>query len=165
MASSGKIFENNWRKSVPENVFFYRFRDSSSGWNPIEELRFTPSNIADCLLFDSNKLYLCELKCHTGKSIPLNCIIGNKTKKKQVDDLLNASKFKNIKCYIIVFFSDIEKCYALDIKDFFFFMQDNDRKSIPISYFESIADEIEVLKLRTNYKYNIDKWLKEKSNN
>ena len=157
--NNGKSFENWWKSSVPDNVFFYRFRDSSGAWGGNNQLRFTPSNIADNLLFFNGCLFLNELKSHKGKSIPLDKIIGNKTKEKQIDDLYEANQFYNIFCNIIVFFSDEERCFALDIENFLFFMQDNDRKSIPIEYFESLGREIKVKKLRNNYRFDIKEWL------
>lgn len=158
--NSGKVFEENFRLSIPSNVYYYRFRDTAStyyGGNNF--LRFSNTNIADCLLFNGQKLLLCELKAHKGSSIPLDCIIGKKSKQKQIDDLYNASKFENIECYLIAFFEDKELCYALPIKYFINFIENNDRKSIPIDYFEQNAINIEVIKLRTNYRYNLGKML------
>ena len=34
--NSGKRFENNFKNSVPENVFYYRFRDGTSSWSKEE---------------------------------------------------------------------------------------------------------------------------------
>lgn len=156
----GKRFEQNFKLSIPKNVFYYRFKDSASSYyGGNDQLRFSTSNIADCLLFYDRTLFLCELKNHKGKSIPLSCIIGNKTKEKQIKDLYEASLFDNINSYIIVFFSDIERCFVLSISNFKEFISDNERKSIPISYFEEYANEIEVEKLKTNHRFNIDKWL------
>lgn len=161
MANLGKIFEDNWRLSVPKNVFFYRFRDSSGSWGGNQQLRFTPSNIADCILYDAYALHLIELKTHKGKSIPLTCIMGNKTKEKQMRDLRDANEFNGIYSSIIVFFSDVERCFELGIEEFFEFINENERKSIPIEYFEKYGWEIGVEKLRTNYRYDIENWLKE----
>lgn len=161
MKNLGKIFEDNWRKSVPKDVFYYRFRDSgSSYYGGNKNLRFTPSNIADCLLYDSlTGLHLIELKNHKGKSIPLSCIMGNKTKEKQMKDLQNANNFPGVYSSIIVFFCDVGECFELPINEFFNFINSEDRKSIPIDYFEKYGSKIECEKLRTNYKYNIEKWL------
>ena len=161
MKNVGKYFENWWRNSIPNDVFFYRFRDSSGAWNKNQKLRFTPSNIADNLLFTNGCLFLNELKTHKGKSIPITCIMGNKTKLKQIGDMYEANKYHNVFCQFIIFLSDIERCFVLDIENFLFFMQDNDRKSIPLDYLETMGTEIEVKKLRTNYKFNIQKWLNE----
>ena len=155
--NSGKIFEDNFRESIPKNIYYYRFRDSAStyyGGNNF--LRFSITNIADCLLFNGKQLILCELKAHKGASIPLDCIIGKKSKQKQIEDLYNASKFENIECYLIVFFEDKELCYALPISFFINFIKDNTRKSIPADYFEKYAIKIDVIKLRTNYRYNLN---------
>ena len=160
MKNLGKKFETEFRKSVPKDVFFYRFRDSGStyyGGN--QHLRFSTTNIADNLLFYNGCLFLNELKSHKGKSIPLDAIMGKKSKEKQIDDLYEANQYYNVFCNIIVFFSDIERCFALDIENFLFFMQDNDRKSIPIEYFESLGREIKVKKLRSNYRFDIKEWL------
>jgi penicillin-binding protein-related factor A (putative recombinase) len=40
-----------------------------------------------------------------------------------------------------------------------FFIQDNERKSIPIEYFENMAREIKVEKKRTTYMFDIKEWL------
>jgi recombination protein U len=163
MKNLGKIFEENWKKSVPTNVFYYRFRDSgSSFYGGNQQLRFSASNIADCLIQDPfSGLHLIELKNHKGKSIPLSCIIGNKTKEKQMKDLFEANKYSAVYSHIIVFFSDVERCFELDIDSFMEFVDKGERKSIPIEYFERKGWEIEVEKLRTNYRFNIEKWLKE----
>ena len=163
MKNLGKIFEENFKKSVPKDIFCYRFRDSASAYyGGNENLRFSASNIADYLIYDSLALRLCELKNHKGKSIPLNCIVGNKTKEKQIEDLYNANQYSGIYCYLIVFFCDIERCFSLSIdklKEFITLSTMGERKSIPLSYFEEHGTEIKVNKLRTNYKFAIDKWL------
>lgn len=169
MKNLGKIFEENWKKSVPEYIFYYRFRDSgSSFYGGNQGLRFSVSNIADCFLQDPfTGLHLIEQKNHKGKSIPLSCIIGTRrndkptTKERQIDDLYDASKYASVYAHLIVFFSDVERCFALPISKLKLFINTEERKSIPIEYFEQYGDEIEVTKLRTNYRFNIEKWLKE----
>ena len=168
MKNLGKILEDNWRKSIPDYIFFYRFRDSSGNWGGNQQLRFTPSNIADCLIQDPfTGLHLIELKNHKGKSIPLSCIIGTRknnkptTKERQMQDLYEANKYTGVFSHIIVFFIDEERCFELGIHSFMDFINNEERKSIPIEYFEKYGCEIEVEKLRTNYRFNIEKWLKE----
>lgn len=160
MKSQGKAFEENFRKSVPSGVWYYRFRDSSNtfyGGNT--ELRFTPSNIADNMLYYNGKLFLNELKSHKGKSIPLDCIEGNKTKEKQIKELLEAQVFYGIESNVIIFFSEIERCFALNIVNYEEFKRKEERKSIPIEYFIENGIELEVSKKRTNYNYNLSKLL------
>ena len=167
MKNLGKTFEENFKKSVPDDVFCYRFRDSASSYyGGNQNLRFSASNIADYLIFDSLALRLCELKHHKGKSLPLSCIVGNKTKEKQIEDLYMANQYNGVYAHLIVFFSDVQRCFALNIdklKEFITLSKLGERKSIPISYFEENACEIEVRQLKTNYRFAIDKWLLEQN--
>lgn len=163
MKNLGKIFEQNFRKSIPinDNIYYYRLKDSASSYyGGNDNLRFSQNNIADAIMFYNgvffSYLFILEFKSHKGKSLPLTCIRDN-----QLKEMTEASKKIGVRPILIVFFSDIEKCYALDIDDVNNFIKSCDRKSIPIEYFENNAEEIEVIKLRTNYKYNIEKWLKE----
>lgn len=161
--NKGKVFEQNIKRSIPNNnkVFYYRLKDSASSYyGGNENLRFSQNNIADAFLFYvgyyRTQLYILEYKNHKGKSLPLSCI-----KKNQLDGMIEANKNQNVVPMLIVFFEDIEKCYSLDIEEVKRFINENDRKSIPLEYFETNGTEIETTKLRTNYKYNIEKWLNE----
>ena len=104
----------------------------------------------------SNNLLILEYKSHKGKSLPLDCIREN-----QLREMLEASEKSGVIPMLIVFFSDVEKCFSLNIKHVEEFLRNNERKSIPIDYFEENGVEIEVIKLRTNYRYNVEKWLEE----
>ena len=157
--NSGKIFENNFRLSVPKYAFYYRFKDSASSYYGGNQfLRFSNTNIADNLIFYDGKLYLNELKSHTGKSIPLDCIEGKKNKKEQIRQLTEADEFDNVYSYIIVYFSDIKRCFALNIKYYNFFKLDfPNKKSIPLDYFEKQAIELPITTIRTNFRVDIEK--------
>ena len=163
MKNLGKALEQNFRKSVPINdsIFYYRLKDTASSYyGGNENLRFSQSNIADAFMFYVGNmfsyLFILEFKNHKGKSLPITCIRDN-----QLNDMLEASQKTGVRPVLIVFFSDIEKCYALDIEDVDNFIKSNARKSIPLEYFEKNAKEIEVIKLRSNYRYNVEKWLEQ----
>lgn len=153
--NNGKRFEANIKNSMPDNVFFYRFRDGTSSWSKQEGTRFQARNICDCMMYDSQYLYLLELKSHKGKSLPLTAI-----RKNQVDDLLEASKHRNVIAGIVVEFSDLGQVYFMPIdlvKNWFY---DSDRKSIPLDSFQN-KPCIEILgkKLKTNFRYNIEQFV------
>ena len=156
------------KKVYLKNVWYNRYKDSASAFDGgSDTLRFTSSNIADCELFYDGKLYLNELKSHKGLNIPINCILGNKEsngkykREKQIKDLTKANTFEGIEANIIVFFSEKERCFLLNIEHFNTFIKKEERKSIPIIYFEEFGIEIEVKKLQVNYRYNIIKLLEE----
>ena len=162
MKNLGKKFEQNFRLSIPQTdkIFYYRLKDTASSYyGGNEHLRFSQNNIADAFLFHcengANNLLILEYKSHKGKSLPLSCIREN-----QLKEMLEANNKTGVIPMLVVFFSDIERCFSLDIKYVEQFLINNDRKSIPLDYFEENGVEIEVFKLRTNYKYNIEEWLK-----
>lgn len=161
MKNLGKIFEQNFRKSIPEtnDIFYYRLKDSASSYyGGNEKLRFSQDNIADAFMFYTNDyvnlLLILEFKHHKGKSLPLSCI-----RKNQLVEMTNASKKSQVLPMIVVFFSDVEKCYSLDIELVNKFIEESNRKSIPIEFFEQYGIPINVEKLKTNYRYDVEKWL------
>lgn len=165
MKNQGKVFENNFRLSIPKtpNVFYYRLKDTASSYYGGNEfLRFSQSNIADAFLLHTNNqfnithLLILELKSHKGKSLPFSAIREN-----QLKEMFIASEYRKVLPFLIVFFSDIERCFALPIQKVVALKQEGTRKSIPLEYFEEQGTEIEVIKLRTNYRYNIEKFLEE----
>lgn len=75
--------------------------------------------------------------------------------KHQIDHLRRIVKHGGIG-FIIVSFSKLNKIYLLDAEDLFFFIDNNTRKSIPLSYFEEKAKEIKVtLRPRIDYLHYI----------
>ena len=151
MINNGKRFENNFRDSLPSDYWFYRLRDSAASfYGGNDNLRFANTNIADNLVFNGKTLFINELKAHAGKSIPLNCIRENQAKM-----MSKASVYDNIKCTLFVFFYSVGRCFALDIKDFMEFLENTDRKSIPIAYFEEKAVEISVIEKKVNFRYEL----------
>lgn len=163
MKNLGKIFEQNFRKSIPvkDEIYYYRLKDTASSYyGGNDNLRFSQSNIADAFMFveveGRRYLFIMEYKNHKGKSLPLNCI-----RKNQFDEMLEANNKLGIIPVIIVFFCDIERCFSLNIEYVDKFKKEEDRKSIPLEYFEKYGVEIETIKIKINYRYNIDKWLQE----
>lgn len=154
--NSGKTFEYNFKKSVPNNILFYRFRDGTSNWDKNNLTRFQQKNVCDCMLFNGNYLYFIELKNHKGKSLPLNCI-----RESQIEELTKYSRYKNTICGIIINFQDLEECYWLFISQINEFLLTVNRKSIPIDFCRENGVKIANKRLRTNYRYDIDKMSKD----
>ena len=153
--NQGKKFEYNFKKSVPSNMFCYRFKDGTANFNGAknDNVRFQAHNICDYLVFNGRELYLLELKVHKGKSIPLACI-----RPTQIDELTKASKYNNVICGILVYFADTEKVYWLSIdKVNYFLYSDVERKSVPISYFEENGMEIPITKKKVNIFLDLSK--------
>ena len=60
----GKIFEIDWRSSIPSYCFVQRLWDQPQAFTQRADTRFSHKNICDYIFFDTRHqlLYLCELK-------------------------------------------------------------------------------------------------------
>jgi recombination protein U len=156
--NSGKRFEQNFRDSVPVGIFFYRFRDGTSSWGGGENsaTRFQAKNICDCMMYDGNYLYLLELKSHKGASLPLSAI-----RESQIKNLMEADKHMNVEAGLIVNFADAEEVYYMPIEQAYKWFFNGIRKSIPIKEFRDNCIQIKGCKKKTNYVYDINKFLSE----
>lgn len=156
--NSGKRFESNFKNSVPSDIFCYRFKDGTANFRGArnENVRFQAKNICDYMVYNGKKLFLLELKAHKGKSLPLNCV-----RKNQVEELTKASVFENIVCGILVYFSDLEEIYFLDIDDYLYYTTiEPNKKSIPFAFFKENGKKIYFEKKLTNLKLNLDNFFK-----
>lgn len=152
--TTGKRLENNFKLSVPSDIFFYRFKDGTSSWGGNEMTRFQAKNISDCLMFDGSRLFLVELKSTKGKSLPFSNI-----RTSQIEDLSKANKFKNIVAGFFIEFNEIDRAFFIKIEDFISFQKTSSRKSIPIEELEKSGTEVETTKLRVNNRFNVKKMI------
>jgi recombination protein U len=151
--NSGKKFEIDFKNSIPSRVFFYRFRDGTANWGNQDKsnTRFQAMNICDCFIMAYGKLWMIELKSHAGKSLPFSCIREN-----QIKDMLNADKFYSINAVFVINMRDCEETYCISVKDVVCYMQDTERKSIPIEWMREKGLKLKQRKLKVNYRYDIE---------
>lgn len=147
----GKDFEKDFKNSIPDNVFYYRFKDSSGAWQQTEITRFTTSNIADCLLFNGTKLYILELKTVKGKSFSFKNVRGN-----QLKEMLKASKFTGIVAGFVINFRDVEKTVFIEVNEFYDIMNRCGKKSFNLQDLEfHHYTDIKRKKLKVHYRYDL----------
>ncbi|MGE5438043.1 MAG: Holliday junction resolvase RecU [Syntrophothermus sp.] len=159
--NDGKKFENAFRDSVPEGIFYYRIKDSTNTWNNTSGIRFTPKNEFDCFLFKSPTLLLLELKSTKSTSFSFK---GSSPmiKQHQIDYLNKCNISKNIVPGFILNFRNPESTYFLHIKDLIRFINDTTKSSInedDIVNYGGIM--ISAALKRTRYKYNVEKFINE----
>lgn len=152
MLNEGKKFEQDFQKSIKndEETFIYRFRDSSGAWGNGDKTRFTPSNIADFLLVKRDKVLFLELKSVKDKRLPLTNI--------RISQLNGLSEInhKNIKAYFVVNFRSESKTYAITPKQILGFLENEERKSIPLAWFEENGILINQTKKKVRWKYDLE---------
>lgn len=152
----GKRFENNFKSSIPSSVYLYRLKDGSSSWGGNEKVRFQPKNVCDFIMYSYPFLFMLELKSTKIKSLPLSNI-----KENQIKGLNGAVKYNGIISGLLIEFREPEKVYFLDINTLINFLNRSQRKSIPISFLEKEGIEIETMKKKINYKFNVEKMIKD----
>ena len=163
--NAGKIFENNFKKSVPKEVFYLRLKDSASSFKQDScATRFTLQNPYDILLFDTISLYTFELKSTDGTSFSFqreNDKSSKMIKFHQIKGLLNANEYDNVYSGFVFDFRKSET-YFLRISNFVKFMNNTEKVSINEKDIINYGG-IKITKARkkVNYTYDIKTLLKE----
>ena len=158
MKNEGKKFEEDFKKSIPEKYFVYRFKDGTANFNGTknENVRFQAHNICDFEVFAEDKLFLFELKSYKGASIPLSGI-----RKTQLEEMLKASNYKNIEPYFMFNFRPLQKIYAVRVQNVQDFIKKAERKSIPVKWCIENGIEIEGVKKKVRFRYELENFFRQ----
>ena len=159
--NEGKVFENDFIKSIPEHVFKYRLKDAG-GWNRGEDTRFTSSNICDFIVMYGTNLFLLELKSNKGKSMSINNL-GQKTKDKKLSDLIEAGSKSNVISGYVINFREIEETYFITANNFKELVNITGKKSVNRNDLVSSGNAIKINqeKIRVRSRYDVVKFLEE----
>ncbi len=127
MKNAGKIFEEDFKKSVPSYCYLYRLKDSAQAFGKNTNLRFSSKNPCDFFLFDTKDrvFYGFELKSTKEKSISFEYIdkpneSTRMVHKHQILGLLDLAQYDNICAGFMCNFraDDSQKLYYIDINKF-----------------------------------------------
>lgn len=159
----GKVFEENWKKSIPENVWYYRPPDSAQSFGSNSNLRFSAKSPCDCFMYNGEVFYTLELK-----SVGTTSISFERTKedkgvihKHQIDKLLEFSTYKNIVSGLLLDFRLSNKTYFCMIEEFANMTNNLDKKSFNEKDLNEWCNPIviEKKKLKVNYRYDVEGFL------
>ena len=162
--NTGKVFEQNFKKSVDESKIYYlRLKDSPASFGQdSSKVRFTADNPYDNFCFYERTLFPLELKSTKGTSFSFQ---RNKQKKKkniklsQIEGLTMASKYKDVYAVFVFNFANGETVW-MNIKDFNDFYNNTTKKSInyqDILQYDCVHIEKHLKKV--NYSYEVLKLL------
>lgn len=170
--SEGKRFEDAFIKSVPDYVLVKRLNDNASSWSGGTNTRFASKNECDYILFNdkTKTFYGLEMKSTKHNSLTFwRKDFEDEDKKQafqirkcQIQGLEKWSKHKGVFGFVVNFRDDENKTYFISIGDFLDYTSSLSKKSInkdDISKMRHI--EIESKLLKTNYRYDIEKFLDE----
>ena len=155
--NQGKLFEQDFQKSIPPTCWIYRLRDNASSFANGSATRFTSINICDYILFDdiSKTLFLIECKSTQGTAVPLSMVRDT-----QIKGLVDASKHNLIAGILINFRNDTNNTYFISIDNYVKMVNDINKKSFNIKdLLANNAIEIYSSKKRTRYTYDIQEMI------
>lgn len=158
--NEGKVFENNFRKSVPSDIFYLRLKDSATSFGQDSvATRFTLRNPYDILMFNGINLFCFELKSTSGTSFSIQFDkkdTSKMIKKHQIDGLTDAQKYNKV---IAGFILDFRKSgtWFISIDDFNSFLSKTTKKSInEKDVIDNGGIKIDKTKKIKNYKYDVN---------
>jgi recombination protein U len=153
--SPGKAFEEDFKKSIPEEVYFYRLKDGTAGFSGTknENVRFQAKNDFDCFAHVDGRLYGIELKSVAEKSLSFGNI-----KKNQWEGLERVNSHKDCYGFFLVNFREINETYAVPIHSLMDFRDSNTKKSINSTECREIGLLIPQKKLISRYRYDVLGW-------
>lgn len=167
MVNTGKIFEQDFKDSVPEKSLLIRLPDPPQSFEKRSDTRFSHKNPCDYVIFDTvgKKLYCLELKTTKSKSMSFDDITmdkpqGKLIKKHQIESLLKFSKFDDVVAGFVCNFrdekNDVERTYFIDIKLFISMTNGLDKKSFnEMDLILNKAIRINGKKKITHYRWDV----------
>ena len=162
MNKDGKLFEEQWKRSIPEDVYYLRLKDNPSSFGKDSSfVKFTLNNPFDCLVFYNGFLFPLELKSTSSKSISIQTKKeekGKMIKINQIEGLSKSNKYENIFSGFLFDFRESGKTFWMGINDFLKFQEENNKKSInEKDIIKYNAIEVEKEKKKTRYVFSVKK--------
>ena len=87
----GKIFETEFKNSIPSWCYYYRLRDGTAAYGGNANMRFQAKNICDCIVIGQAFTYFIELKNTNQKSLSLSNIKENQLTENEKYLLINSN--------------------------------------------------------------------------
>ena len=157
--NAGKLFENDFKKSIPDTCWVYRLRDNASSFANGDNTRFTSSNICDFILLDDNTKTLFLIECKSTKSTSLSLSM---LRENQIKGLFEATKHNLVAGLLVNFRNKDNDTFFIPIQEFINMLDTLNKKSFNLKDLENInAIRISSSKKRTRYSYDIAKFIKE----
>lgn len=172
MQNSGKIFEQQFKKSIPEYCLLQRLNDTAQSFKKSNFARFTPQNPCDFFLFDSQShiLYCLELKSTKYKSMGFEDVDKDEEQNKMIHkhQIISLTKFSNYDGVVSGFLlnfrdekNNVERTYFQDIEHFNQMCNSINKHSFnEMDLILNGAIKVNGMRKRLYYIWNIDELLK-----
>jgi recombination protein U len=146
----GKIFEGEVKASFPPDFFVERYKDDTAGFKGV-------CNPADFRVYKHPFTFLIECKSHKGKSLPFDKIRRDQIEK-QVKYILT---YNGVFGGFLINYRDLEETYYVNAGCVLSYMNNANRKSIPVEWCRESGKRVGQTKKRVRYSYDIAKLLEE----
>ena len=160
MSSSnvGKIFEQEVKDSISDDILVHRVRDDVSSFSGIRNAKYSNKNPFDYIMWNplTLTLYALEMKTVKGKSISFERTDEDKgdIHKYQIDGLKKYNRYGGIVCGFIIHFREIETTVFLSIESFEELTSDISKKSFTMSDLDKFHISYIKIPQRRKIKYN-----------
>lgn len=169
MKNKGKVFEEDFKKSVPSYCFCHRLKDSAMAYNNSKQTKFTWDNPCDFFVFNSTShlFYAIELKSTKYKSMTYATSKEEdegKNKKMikyhQLESLRKLAEYDGIYAGLLLNFRDeesgYERTYYISIERFDAMCKRINKGSFnEIDLIQNFALKVNGQKKRVHYRWDI----------
>lgn len=145
--NNGKVFEAEFKESVPPDYYYYRLKDMPKEYRGAD-------NPCDYFLYKEPYLFMVELKSHKGKSLPLV-----KIRDSQLRGMYSAHFRPGVYAGFLINYRDLEETYWVSVAEVKRFIDRGSRKSIPVEWCREYGVLIPQIKKRVRYRYELAEWL------
>lgn len=159
MKNTGKIFEEEFKASIPKNIYYLRLPDAALGFD-IEnsKQRFSLKSPYDTILCKNGQMYCFELKSNTHNTMSFE----GKTpriKRRQIENLVKAQEAGAF-AGALLNFRKREETYYMQADILLNFMNTCGKKSINIEDAKRLGILVSCKKLKVYYRYDIETLIK-----
>ncbi len=120
--NTGKIFERQFKKSIPDYCLVYRLPDSAQSFGGSRKLRFSAKSPFDYIVWEceGRLLYALELKTVKGGSISFEREKGEQgvIHYHQIQSLIKWNEYNGTVCGFVIEFRQINTVIFIDIESF-----------------------------------------------
>lgn len=162
--NAGKVFESQWKKSVPEGMMYFRIPDPPQSFQ--QTARFSLKPPFDCFMFYKGTLFCLELKTTKSKSFSVEMKKDDTgmIHYHQIQNLREYSKFDNVVSGLVLNYRVEDKgaeiTYFISIENFDKMMSKLTKKSFnAIDLINNGAVKIATEKKRTLFNYGVKEFI------
>ena len=150
----GKIFEQDFKNSVPEGVYYLKLQDPTVSYSQTQTTRFALKAPYDVVLCKDGQMYALELKSVQTKSLSYGPDKSCRIKEKQAEALCDAARSGAVAGFVLNF-RKYDETYFVPAGVFKKHMESSLSKSFSFDDAKRCGIKIPQTKKKTHYRYDV----------